>query len=304
MDYTEYPIESIKFDDITGAGFSWDVIYEECGIAFRDGVTPFFLKDKVWEIKMVVFIICIKGSSQFSENGNIIRLEAGDVLIRVPGTTVADCMVSPDFKCKVLCLNPDVFTSHISEHDFFENALRVIDNPVLKIDVDKNLAALMESYDTILKIKAKDKDSNHNNIIISHIVECLLYEILCNIPKTETTRIRQTHGSKFVLFNRFIEMVTADKGSLRSVKKYADKLNITPQYLSEVCQKLSGKSPVEWINDTLKREIDRLLKYTNYSVREVSDLLNFSDCSLFSKYMKKHYNTTALQHRAKLRQPK
>lgn len=301
MDNPNSTIKSLYFNDIVEKDFMWDVVYEDCGIAFRDGIQQFFTNGGTWEINMVVFVVCLKGQLQFSEIDKIISLKPGDVLIRMPGSIVSGCMVSPDFKCKVLCLSPDVLAKHTTETGFFDRALRIIDNPVINMGYNDDSIRLMKAYETILKIKSEHNEQQNYKIIITHIIECLLYEIFNKIPVVSTLDVRQSQGSKYVLFNSFVELLTRDKGLSRSVKAYASQLHVSPKYLSAVCRKFSGKSAFDWINDTLKKEIERLLHYTDLSVKEISVRLSFPDCSFFSKYVRQHFNMTALEYRAKLR---
>lgn len=297
----DVPIRQIYFNEVVGSEFLWDVVYEDCGIAFRDRLQHFFNEGDVWEINMVVFILCLKGHAQFSEISRTISLTPGDVLIRMPGSMVTNCRVSTDFECKVLCMAPEVLTRHTTETGFFDKALRLVVNPVISMGYNSDLIRLMEAYETILKIKSKHSEQRNYRTIITHIIECLLYEILNKVPVSDTVDVRRTHGSKYALFNSFIELLMRDKGLSRSVKAYASQLNVSAKYLSDVCRKYSGKSAFEWINDTLKKEIERLLHYTDLSVKEIAARMSFPDCSFFSKYVRKHFGMTALEYRALLR---
>ena len=68
---------------------------------------------------------------------------------------------------------------------------------------------------------------------------------------------------------------------------YADKLCITPKYLSQVVLDISGHHAGEWIRDYVILEAKALLKCGKYNVQQVSDLLNFANQSFFGSYFKK-----------------
>lgn len=300
MEQTINSITQLKFSDVTSSDFSWDAVYQEYGIAFRDGVTNFFSQDNVWESKMVVFIVCIQGQMSCISSGMPLTLTSGKVLIQLPGAIVSDCILSPDFQCKVWCLSPEVFKYHAAETGFFDAMLHLKENPIKEINNPES-SRLMDAYATIFTIKSKNPNRAHVRNIIPHLIECLLYEMLSGIPISNAKELRQKYSSKYALFNRFVEMIYSDNGTSRSVKKYAEKLNITPKYLSDVCKSISGKSAYVWINEILKKEIERLLQYTELSAKEISDHLDFPEPSLFSKYMRQHFDMTAIQYRARLR---
>ena len=90
------------------------------------------------------------------------------------------------------------------------------------------------------------------------------------------------------LFDKFMICVKQNCAVQRSIKFYADKLCVSPQYLSKISKEVSGKSAGDWIDEVVLLEIKALLKYTNLTIKEVSVKMNFCDQSSFGKYFKKH----------------
>ena len=78
---------------------------------------------------------------------------------------------------------------------------------------------------------------------------------------------------------------------------YADKLFITPQYLSLILKELTGMSANKWIDDALVAEAKVLLKAPQMTVQQVADQLHFSDQSTFGKFFKKHMGISPMEYR-------
>lgn len=74
----------------------------------------------------------------------------------------------------------------------------------------------------------------------------------------------------------------------RSVSYYADRLCVTPKYLSQVIHKVSGRFAGDWITDFVILEAKALLKSRKYTIQQVSDKLNFANQSFFGKYFKEN----------------
>lgn len=74
------------------------------------------------------------------------------------------------------------------------------------------------------------------------------------------------------------------------VKYYAEKLNVTPNYLNEVIRSSMHTSAKEFIQNRLILEAKRMLVYTDKSAKEIGFDLGFDDPSHFSKFFKS--NTT------------
>ena len=74
--------------------------------------------------------------------------------------------------------------------------------------------------------------------------------------------------------------------SERNVAFYADHLFLTPKHVSKVILEVSGKTPTQWIDEYVVLEAKSLLKYSNLTIQEIADYLNFSTQSVFGKYVK------------------
>lgn len=292
-------IKSLRWNELTSA--KWDVIYKECGISLLEGDSTFHALTGTYEIRMVIILICLQGSLKLSDSNSLFELKAGDAMISMPGTIIHHEMASPDLRYKVLCLSPDVVAKHSAKKGYFTKFSRR-NVPYAIIHFDSQMLLLIDAYCSILKIKIGQDDIADQNIIISNIICCLLFDILNKIPQaTSVEAIKQTQGYKYVIFQNFIQLVTKDNGTLRSVKEYARRLNISPKYLSVICRDSSGKSASEWIDQILDSEIKRLLRYTDLSMKEISVCLKFSSSSCFSKYVRQHFNMSGVEYRKYLR---
>ena len=99
------------------------------------------------------------------------------------------------------------------------------------------------------------------------------------------------------LFKRFIQLVHKHCTTQREVSFYANKLFITPRYLSTVIQNVTNTTAKSIIDKHVILEIKVLLKSTNLSVQEISNQLCFPDQSFFGRYFKKHTGLSPLQYR-------
>ena len=83
----------------------------------------------------------------------------------------------------------------------------------------------------------------------------------------------------------------------RSVGFYAEKMHITPKYMSSMMKQISGRSAAEWIDEYVILEAKNLLKYSGMSIQEITYFLNFSTQSFFGKYFKQHTGMSPSQYR-------
>ncbi len=100
-------------------------------------------------------------------------------------------------------------------------------------------------------------------------------------------------------FKRFLQLLNDHFRTERTVTFYADKLCISPKYLSATVKQVSGHSAAEWITNYVILEAQALLKYTNKSIQEIAYHLNFANQSFFGCYFKRTTGMSPNQFRMK-----
>ena len=114
----------------------------------------------------------------------------------------------------------------------------------------------------------------------------LFFRTLTCPSKVKTGSNRPTNNRREALFERFMQLLEEHHVSERNVAFYADHLFLTPKHVSKVILEVSGKTPTQWIDEYVVLEAKSLLKYSNLTIQEIADYLNFSTQSVFGKYFK------------------
>lgn len=128
--------------------------------------------------------------------------------------------------------------------------------------------------------------------------------IMAVIEKIESLYIdnqldSKKNSRKQQLAKAFCSLINTHYLENRDVLFYADKLNITPKYLSEVIKEQTGKSPKNLIEQLLMQEAKSLLKQTEMNIKEISYWLGFDDPSYFTKAFKASEQMTPFEYRNK-----
>ena len=69
---------------------------------------------------------------------------------------------------------------------------------------------------------------------------------------------------------------------------YANKLYITPKYLTMVVKEVSGKSAKDWITEYIIQEIKFLLKNSSLNIQEIAIRTHFSNQTSLGRFFRKH----------------
>jgi AraC family transcriptional activator of pobA len=128
-----------------------------------------------------------------------------------------------------------------------------------------------------------------NADVIRGLAQALSYTIISllnryNKPVQPDGRYETSRKEQ--LFEKFMSLLDTYHGQERAIQFYADKMCLTPKYLSGMIKAYSGKGPLEWINEFVILEAKMMLRYTDLSVQEIAYRLNFPTQSAFGKYFK------------------
>ena len=94
-------------------------------------------------------------------------------------------------------------------------------------------------------------------------------------------------GRSSQLYNEFLEAVQKHYRTNRDVAFYADCLNVSPRYLSQVAHRISGKSPKSIIDHTLTEALACQLRTTQKTIQEIAYEHGFASQAQFSKFFRK-----------------
>lgn len=88
-------------------------------------------------------------------------------------------------------------------------------------------------------------------------------------------------------------------GRVRRVDEFARQLNVTPKYLSRLLKDTINRNPSDIIELFTMKAIERRLRFTDMTMQQIANDLNFANPSFFGKYFKDHASMTPMAFRMK-----
>lgn len=138
-------------------------------------------------------------------------------------------------------------------------------------------------------------DAMHRRIINTHhcfkkeatfALTQVLYLDMCTLMKEYIEEPNNIKDRNKTVFDSFMKELVADGGRNREISFYADKLCLTPKYLSRIVKSVSGRFAKEWIREYVILQAKIMLDSGMYTIQQVSDKLNFPNQSFFGTYFK------------------
>lgn len=143
-------------------------------------------------------------------------------------------------------------------------------------------------------------DKHTNQLIVSNI-ELLLSYFLRFYDRQFITRTKSNKGVLARLENYLIHCFSENEietNGVPSVKQCAENLSLSPNYLSDLLKKETGKNTQEHILLKLISESKNQLLSTNKSISEIAYSFGYSSPQYFSKLFKKHTNLSPTEFRS------
>lgn len=245
-----------------------------------------------------ISILCLGGKASCTIEGTEYHIGKNDMVMAHPNQFIQNAMISCDFQCRGMIMSPAYFESiFIVGGNIWEASVIIREHPLLHLEERETEHFLFDLE--VLKRKLADTHLPHHGQILKLLLQSFVFEFYDNIaPKLNQQMPCGGHTSAEVLFKRFVSLVSAEAPRRREVGYYADKLCITPKYLSAVCKKQAGKTASELINSVTLNYIRNMLASSDKSIKEIASDAGFDNLSFFGKYVRRELGMSPRDYRA------
>lgn len=240
---------------------------------------------RIYQTANPEIILVMQGNADYNVNNLPYKLGKGDLFIVPIGTIFQVRFRSDDFKLKVIDyhLNQDnkmnyyalwLKRHHLTESDFFR--------------VNHYYELIHECYSSHMEMRES----------VVYIVLALLHDI---------NRILAKDGNQTVTLKReeqvyvdFMKLLMEDYDMLpRAITYYSDKLNLNANLFGTIVKKVSGLSPLNWINRVTMDTARSMLINGSASMNDIARKVGFTEQASFTRFFKKEEGMSPLDYRKK-----
>ncbi len=155
-----------------------------------------------------------------------------------------------------------------------------------KLQLTPERVEVLKRYFDLLHLTSLD-DTPYSRHIARSLAEAAGYQLMAF--GEEAARLHdadQPRSRKATYVRNFLRLVRDFHRQERSIGFYAEKMFISPKYLSLIIKEATGRSAAEWIDQYVVQEAKNLLRYSGKNVQQIAYELNFTNQSSFGKYFK------------------
>lgn len=224
-----------------------------------------------------------KGTVHLGIDFNQMVVTGPALLVSYPGQMHhhLDALGASDIDGWILAFDPKFIHENASAsiEDSFSN--------VILIPFDEEERQWFSSLFELIRSDVKSGDSNSNNPVIGHLINGFFSKTALLFQLREKERI-SAHSSRSVeIVKTFRKLVREQFIQLKKPSEYAERMNISVSYLNDTMKSITGFTATNFIQQEIFRESQRLLCYTNKSVKEIAFQLGYEDYKYFIRLFSK-----------------
>lgn len=205
-------------------------------------------KDYPVRLGVLAISLCLYGELTVEINMIEHHISTGSLVITLPEDILQHKETSDDVKGLFIIVSQQFIEGAFPQiEEMLPLFLHIQKHPCLNLSVQECIR--IQSFYNFFIQHLKD-NSFYKNKIVRSILQSLIYYIagIINLDK-DNKRERKDE-----LFTRFVQLIIKNYKKNRKLDFYADKLFITPKYLSDVIKKISGRSAHDWIDQYILLE--------------------------------------------------
>ena len=214
---------------------------------------------------------------------NLVEKElcAGTLVFIGPGSIITPISISSDLELYGFGLSAE-FPMPFSSGQMptaFNGSLRDFQLPASEADTTTALHII----DTLWHVVHQ---KSYNRQLVGSLIAAQMHHY-DSLYHQYCDRLQNVMTREQTIFDRFIYLVNQNAAQEHQIAFYAEKMCLTDRYLGTIVRQASGITAKDWIDRALVARIKVELRYTDKSVAQIADEVNFPNPSFFCKYFKR-----------------
>ena len=240
-------------------------------------------------------MICLDGEGSFVFNNRCYHVCRNDVIILVLPDQVCNLAPTPEFKVEFFAAPLKFLNKQLPSNNFgIGGGISLYNDPVIPLS-EKDAERFQDDIHR-LNERIKEIDHYFYNELMGSLCLTMMYDLFDFHAKYYGTFI-STDRRSYIVKELMQMLSTGCSRTERNVFYYAKLLNVTPKYLSDTVRRTTGNSVTYFINRYTIPIVKEFLNNEDLSLTQISDRMNFTSLSYFSRYVNKHLGMSPSQYR-------
>lgn len=244
-----------------------------------------------------VHIICRQGEGSFVYNESCFHLQRNSLAVIAHPDEVSNLAATDDFQVELFAADYRFLGNILPANNYsIGGSMSLYQNPVLPLSEDNAQRFLDDIHH--LRQRIGDNHLLFYKEIMASLCLTMMYDIF-EFHATHYSSLTTTDRSSFIV-KEFLQLLsTGVTRTERNASYFANRLNVSLKYLSSTVKRTTGNTVMSYIHRVTIPMLRKYLDDGTLSPTQISDLMNFSSLSYFSRYCIKHLGMSPSEYRQK-----
>ena len=246
-------------------------------------------------------LLCTAGEGSFVFNERCYHIVKNDLVVIPMPNRVSNLAAHADMQVEWFAADYKFLQNLLPSNNYsIGGSISLHQDPVIKL-TDEQARHLLSDFHRIRE-RMGDQHLQFYRELMGSLCLTMIYDIFQAHAQRDTT---DTHSDRtaYIVKQLMALLATGISRTERDVRYYAERLNVSPKYLSATVKRVTGHSVTSYIDRHTVPILKEYLNDERLSLTQIAELMNFASLSYFSRYCTKHLGQSPSEYRQSL-QPK
>lgn len=245
------------------------------------------------------YVLVLSGTARLSVDEVGYAVKACDLCVLTPLHLTFFSQMSDSFRCLILCVEKR-FVDRMNTMDIQHRIVRGMNlhlSPVVSL-VASDAEVVRQCMENLRRQLGRTSHRYYLEILQNALTGFYLeVDNVLDRYVAEESSVGGVQQHYAAVLQRFISLLMENYREKHTVGFYAEQMHYTPQYLTEIVKRQTGRTVNDFIFEMLYCEARNLLNVSDASIQQIAEELNFSDQAAFSKFFKRRSGMSPLEFR-------
>ncbi|WP_234831719.1 helix-turn-helix domain-containing protein [Prevotella heparinolytica] len=249
-----------------------------------------------------VHLICLDGEGSFVFNDRCWHICRNDIAILILPDKVCNLAPHPDLRIEFFAAPLNFLNAQLPANNFgIGGGITLYNNPIIPVCEED----ARKFTNDIHRLRDRMADTSHlfYRELMGSLCRTMMYDLFDFHAKYYGAQA-STDRRSFIVKELMKLLQTGISRTEREVAYYANRLHVTPKYLSDTVRRTTGSNVTSFIDHYTVPMLKGFLEDERLSLTQIAEMMNFASLSYFSRYVSKHLGMSPSQYRLGLQPDK
>ena len=243
-------------------------------------------------------LLCTAGEGSFVFNEHCYHIARNDLVVIPTPCKVKNIAAHANMQVEWFAADYKFLQNQLPSNNYsIGGSISLNQNPVIRL-TDEQAQHLLDDFHR-LRDRMDDRHLQFYNEMMGSLCLTMMYDIF-EVHAQRDATAPHTDRTAYIVKQLMALLATGISRTERNVSYYAERLNVSPKYLSSTVKRVTGHSVTSYIDRHTVPILKDFLDDERLSLTQIADLMNFTSLSYFSRYCTKHLGQSPSEYRRSL----